>query len=221
MHIAADAGQRIPQGRRRARVSRIVSWLFIAASLAVLVVFAVQLGVFDFSRPDAASGKADVAKPASPDQFAAESSRLTGFDRDKQPFELNAASAVQDAGNDKIVHMKGVSAQLKQSDGEVLRITANTARYDASANILDLIDDVRIAVGEQFVATMPSARIRLDKKVLLTDKDVSVRFASGRIEAAGMRVSDNGAVVEFFNGVVTQIDGKTTDNLAKSNQRTQ
>ncbi|MGE0211071.1 MAG: LPS export ABC transporter periplasmic protein LptC [Parvibaculaceae bacterium] len=175
-----------------------LSWLSVAVTLVLLGVFAVQIGTFESLKPTQRPAQTPAVGA---DETKVQTSTITGFDKDSQPYSVNAADAVQDSKEPNLVHLKTVSATLKRTSGENLRLDANAARYDRDAEILDLNGNVNVVSPDRFTAIMSTAQVTLKDKRFRSEVPVSVALRNGTIDARGVEITDDGDRILFFNGV--------------------
>jgi lipopolysaccharide export system protein LptC len=186
------APARLP-GYRRARV---VSWALFGLAAALAAVFVVHIARFEAtapSRPDT-----EATAPVS-NQIVVTRSTLTGFDDDRLPYSVTAASAVQDTAEPNRVHLEMVAAELHRRSGDVLGLAARTALYDSKTEVLQLVGDVTLVTAGRFVARMARAEVTLSDKRLRSQSPVDVTFDRGEITAGGLEITDDGNRVVFLN----------------------
>jgi lipopolysaccharide export system protein LptC len=190
---------------KKLRLPMIVSWLVLAAILAMVAVFVVKAGMF-------ASLVQKPPKPVQnqpiPDRVSSAAATITGFDKDQQPYELTARSVLQDATNDKLAHMKTVTGILRKKSGAKLLMQSDRAAYFSDKKILDLSGNIKLVSLDRFTAYLEKARVTLKDKRLYAKVPVTVIFDRGSIKANGIDVTENGKRILFFNGVKTLFDGE-------------
>jgi lipopolysaccharide export system protein LptC len=188
---AETAGRTAPARYRRARIA---SWALFGLAAALAAVFVVHIARFESaapSRPDP-----ETAAPVST-EIVVTDSRLTGFDRERQPYSVTAASAVQDSAEPNRVHLEGVAGELHRGSGDILSLAARTALFDSKTDVLQLDGDVTLVSAGRFVAKMAKAEVTLSDKRLRSQTPVSVTFDRGRITAGGLEITDDGNRVVF------------------------
>ena len=180
-------------GYRRARVA---SWGLFGLAAALAALFVVHIARFEATAPS--RPEAEATAPVS-NQIVVTRSTLTGFDDDRLPYSVTAASAVQDAAEPNRVHLETVAAELRRPSGDVLSLTARTALFDSKSEMLRLDGDVTLVTAGRFVARMAQAEITLSDKRLRAQNPVSVTFDRGEITAGGLEITDDGNRVVFLN----------------------
>lgn len=173
----------------------VLSWLMLGLAAGLFVLFLVQAGTFeDLAAPPSAPAKVDVTQ----EKVVVGSSSISGFDRQSQPYTVNAQSAVQDPDKPNIINLQTVSGELRKVDGQRFTIDARAGIYDSDSKTLDLAGDVNIVSVGRFVATMPKARVSLTDKELSTKERVVVTFDGGDIVADGVEITNAGKNIRFL-----------------------
>ena len=185
-------------GSGRSRVLRIASLVTIGLTAILVVVFVVQIASFDALKPPRPQPRSTLP-PAN--QITANRSTIAGYDKEQQPFVVNARLAKQDAEKNNIVHLTTIDGKLNRKDGAVMTVSARNGTYDTDSRVLDLEGDVRLASEGKFVANMEKARVFLEQKRLVSHVPVTVSLQNGKIAANGMEITDNGNHVVFLNRV--------------------
>ena len=192
-----------PPPRKRVNKARIFTAFAALGFVGLVTIFIIEAGIFSADIPTAGNlPKAeDVETPA---QISMGRSRYEGADKQGQPYWVEAESALQDEKNSHLVRLQQVTAEMRRTSGEVITVDANVADYENKARFIDLSGDVRIASPGSYDARMQKARVTLADKMLLSEVPVAVTFASGQIDANGMKITDDGERILFFNGVKAQ-----------------
>jgi lipopolysaccharide export system protein LptC len=190
---AETAVRAAPARYRRARVA---SWALFGLAAALAAVFVVHVARFESAAPTRPA--AETAAPVST-QVVVTDSRLTGFDRERQPYSVTAESAVQDSAEPNRVRLEGVAGELHRASGDTLGLAARTALFDSKTDVLQLEGDVTLVSAGRFVAEMAKADVTLTDKRLRSQGPVSVTFDRGRIIAGGLEITEDGNRVVFFD----------------------
>lgn len=186
--------------RPRIPAARYLTWAAAAVFLVLVGAFVIQAGLFSENLPQAGS-QPEGTSIATPSQISVAGSRYTGSDKDKQPYWVEAAKALQDDKNPDLVHLQTVKGEMRRLSGEVINVDATNALYDHDAKQLDLEGDVRIISQGSYEARMAKARVVIEDKSLTSEVPVTVTFDTGRIDANGMKITDDGQRIVFFNRV--------------------
>jgi hypothetical protein len=96
---------------RRARLAPILSWAALAFGLGLVIVFLVEAGVFSALRPKPAPTPLTVEMP---EQIAGAFARITGFDRENQPYVITAKKGYQDKETAELVHMEDLTGTFQR-----------------------------------------------------------------------------------------------------------
>jgi hypothetical protein len=84
---------------------------------------------------------------------------------------------------------------------QVLHRALHLRIAEGAGKALDLQGEVKLESKGSFVAEMARARVVLEDKAVDTDVPVLVTFDAGTINAQGMKITDDGKRILFFNGV--------------------
>jgi lipopolysaccharide export system protein LptC len=183
---------------RRAHIAPYVSAGFAGLAAAVLLLFAYQAGFFDQFAPQAP--KPPISKPA--EQVTVSQSTITGFDKNNRPYALTAQSAVQDKDVPNKVHLETVSGESQRSNGEAMKMRADTGLYDTSTKNLVLKGAVEIASQGRFTAHMDTAHVAVKENKLVSYSPVTVDLSGGgTIKAQALQITNDGDNILFFDGV--------------------
>jgi lipopolysaccharide export system protein LptC len=203
-----DTERLLQAAARRARLAPILSWAFLAFGLGLIVLFLLQAGFFTAMLPKPKPTPLTVEKP---EQITGSFSRIAGFDREKQPYEVTAKKGYQDKEKANLVHLEDLVATFRRGSGQSYEVFSNTGLYDSKAKEMDLEGKVKIVEAGRFTAAMEKAHIVMEKKNLTSNVPVVVEMSSGTITANGLRISNDGKNILFLNGVkarFTEITGK-------------
>jgi lipopolysaccharide export system protein LptC len=192
---------------RRARLAPLLSWFMIAVALGLVVVFMVQSGMFSALLPKSQRAPIDVAMP---EQITGEKSRIAGFDREQQPYEITAQKGYQDKSNANLAHLETVVGNFSKKTGQSYQLLSNSGLFDSKTKQLDLQGEVKIVQAGHFTATMDKAHVNVQTKDLDSDVPVVVEMATGTIQANGMKISNDGKNIVFLNGVKARFESKST-----------
>ncbi|MGQ0484276.1 MAG: LPS export ABC transporter periplasmic protein LptC [Hyphomicrobiales bacterium] len=188
----------VRRANARARLARILGILAAAVALGFFAAFLIQAGLFAGFAPGPPSAPVG---PDSSDQITASHSTLTGFDRERQPYEVSAESGHQDKDQPNLVHLERISATFRKTTGEVYDVTARRGLYDTKIKELELSGDVKIVEQGRFTARMERAHVVVEEKKLTSDTAIAVTLVDGSIEAHGLEISNDGRTILFLNGV--------------------
>jgi lipopolysaccharide export system protein LptC len=205
--FTADLHDRAEAASRRARLAPMLSLVAAGAGAALLLLFIGQAGMFTVFSPSQMPSPATVEKP---EQVNTDNSRLAGFDRERQPYELTAKKGYQDKDTPNLVHMEDVVGAFRKQSGKSYQILSDNGLYDTELKQMDLSGRVKIIEPGRMTATMDKARVGVEEKSLVTDAPVEVVMSTAKINANGMKITDDGRTILFVNGVKARFgdDGK-------------
>ena len=187
--------------RRAQRRHGLSRWLAIAAAGAgagLFIFYLAVLGAFD--RPPPATG-VDAASVKNPDLVSGTNATIAGTDAGNQPFEVTAASGLQDRDEETLVHLKTVSGMFQRPGGNPLTVTSAKARYNTESKLLELQGQVVFDEVLRFRATMEGAVVNTDTQTLQSKSPVRVEVIGGTIMADSFTVSERGQRMLFKGGV--------------------
>ena len=194
-HSGAHAARRAVA---KARLAPILSWVAALVGLAFAAVFLAQAGLFAYLSP---TEKLPPPKVENPGQITSYDSTLSGVDRNSQPYELKAKRGWRDKTKAGLMHMETVVGTFRKASGEPYNVTSKTAQYDEKLKQFDLADNVEIVQGKRLTARMDRARIMVEDKIITSDAPVDVLFGDSTIHANGLKMTGDGANIEFLKGV--------------------
>lgn len=189
------------QARRasaRARLARLLGLAALLGGALILVIFLWQsaaFGLFASAPPKAALA------PEMPKIVMASSSTFTGMDSAQNPFEVNAANAMQDETNADLVHLEGVQGKFFRMEGRQTTVVSRKANYNLKTKALDVSGQVVLDEPGRFTARLENAVVDLDGKAMTSNGPVTVDIPGGKVEADAMAV-DKGGVHIVFSGNV-------------------
>jgi LPS export ABC transporter protein LptC len=200
-------GRRARRAAARAGVSQWLAYVALALAAGLGLTFAVQLGAFDWAPEKQALELRPVERP---NQITGGPSKISGFDRNNLPFEINARRGVQDEKTESLVHMEEVTSSFARPSGDTLSITSDGAAYETKSKALELHGNVLFAEGQRFRARMDRAAVNMDDQTLTSKSPVSVDIIGGTITADSLSISPNGERILFKGGVKARFSSKST-----------
>ena len=195
---ADDTGRLLQAAARRARLAPILSWAALALGLGLVVMFLVQAGLLSVLIPKPKPPPLTVEMP---EQISGAFARIAGFDRENQPYEVNAKKGYQDKVTAELVHMEDLTGTFRRKSGQSFLLLSNTGLYNSKVKELDMEGNVRIIEKGRFTATMAKAHVEMEKKNLVSNVPVVVEMSTGTITANGLQISNDGNNIKFLNGV--------------------
>jgi lipopolysaccharide export system protein LptC len=188
---------------RRARLAPILSWIAAAGGLGLVLLFALQSGMFSALLPKAVQVPPTVDKP---EQISGQKSRIAGFDRQQQPYEITADEGFEDKTNANLAHLKTVVGNFRKANGQSYQLLSATGLYNSKTKDMELQGGVKILQADHFTTTMDKAHVNVETKDLVSDVPVLVVMPTGTIKANGMKITNDGNNIVFLNGVKAQFE---------------
>lgn len=200
---------RARRATRRAKFASFVSLGLVALAALLTGLFFYQAGFFSLLMPKDRAPPPVVEKAQ---QITSKASRISGFDKEQQPYEITAREGFQDKDQPHLVHLQDMTSKLRRPSGRTYEIEANSGLYDSKTKQVDLEGNVKIVEPGRMTASMAKAKVQMESKALDADVPVEVVMDNGnsRITAGGMKISDDGKTILFLNGVKARFenDGK-------------
>lgn len=138
--------------------------------------------------------------------------KLSGSDGKGRTYEVTAERAVQDLSDPKKIRLYGITARIRQADGQRADFSAGSGLYDAGEQALVLDQDIRITSNDGSEAELKRASIDLATGNVESDAPIAFSSSLGSIEAKGMTVGEKGGAVTFRDGVKMTVDPHAAKN---------
>lgn len=119
-----------------------------------------------------------------------------GDDAKGQPFQLNAASAVQATSREPLVRLQELTAKMSLTDGPAT-ITANHGRYDMDTRRVALDGPVVFDGAGGYHITTANVLLDMDDKLLASQSPVQGTMPLGTFAANRMRANLDTRVVDL------------------------
>ena len=123
--------------------------------------------------------------------------KLSGFRKDGRPYQITAASAVQDVRKPNILELHTLDAHFTMGDQSVAHVVSKIGIYDSSLETMRLVDDVRITGASGYDITMQGAMVDFKSGGVVSDQPVTVTASSGTVTSDRMSLVDNGRQITF------------------------
>lgn len=195
---AADARfARAKRHSRRVRQLRLAVPLLVAASLLTIV----GVSLFNPFRLLSAL-PIDIGKlGVSGTKITMDSPHLAGFTPDQRPYELWAQSAVQDVTQPNNVELHELRAKVQMEDKTDLSMDARTGLFDTKTQLLNLKENIFLQSSTGYEARLTQAVVDMAAGTVSSDEPVAVKLLNGTLDANGLKITENGALVRFEGGV--------------------
>ncbi len=142
--------------------------------------------------------------------------KLTGFQKDGKPYDVRAASGVQDVRKPNIVELNDIEARFETNDQATVRLTSPSGVYDSSREFMQLRGDVRITSTKGFDVRMKSADMDFKTGAVVSIEPVTVVSGNGTVAANGVVVKDSGKQITFEGNVRSVFKTRLGENLKGS-----
>ncbi|PSC04060.1 LPS export ABC transporter periplasmic protein LptC [Alsobacter soli] len=181
---------------------------------ALLVVLGV--GFFAFFNPfRALPGNISVGPlSVSGTKITMEAPKLSGFKKDKRPYEVTARWAASDVKNPNIIELKDIKARIALQERGFANVEALNGVYNSQAEAIQLKDDVRVKTDSGYDVTMRVADVNFKAGSVHSPEPVQLKFSGGTIDADSLEMLDNGQVVIFKGRVHTLMTSDQSDKPA-------
>ena len=188
----------------RQRRKKPLSWWI---SMALLAAFAGAIGWFAWTAGLFVSDKvkAPRIKVTMLDKHTilVRNTDISGLDETSQPFTVHARLSERPDASKNTINLMDVSGEMKKNNGETITFRADKAVYYRKEELVDLMDNVRIASKGRYVLTTKKARVKVRTKEISSDDPVVVKLKDGIIRAKGIRAGRNVSKIVFPGPVLT------------------
>jgi len=129
-----------------------------------------------------------------------ESPRMAGFMPDGRAYEVSAQAAAQDITNPNQVELQKIAARIEMQDKTPVRITALKGLFDTKGEVLRLDEDILLQ-SSTYEGRLQEAVITMKQGTVVSKKPVAIKFLNGHLDAQGLSITENGALIRFEGGV--------------------
>lgn len=185
------------RARRATARAKLAPFFGLGAGLIGLGIVGTFLVQSVFISPDPPKPSVGAAPPKVEKIVSGQASKISGFDKNKQPFELTARNGTQDTNNLDLVHLQSVTGNFHRADGGAIGIASDLAQYDAKTKGLELQGKVTLQEEGRYIARMQAASVNVDDHSLVSKTPVKVDTSSGTVEADSMTVGPYGGRILF------------------------
>jgi lipopolysaccharide export system protein LptC len=127
--------------------------------------------------------------------------KIAGYTSDDRAYEFTAQSAAQDISRPDFLELQQIHASMQMADKSTVEVTAPRGSYDLKGEMLTLYDDIALVSSTGYAARLTEAAIDTRKGNVVSDKPVWVKLLNGFLNGKELRVTDNGELLRFDNGV--------------------
>jgi lipopolysaccharide export system protein LptC len=200
------------RARRHSRLVRFLKWAIPFGAVAGAGIVAALAALEPFSQIE---GLTIGPLSISGTRVTMESPKLTGYRSQSGPYEVTASAAMQDVRRPGLIELEDLKARLAiERGGATARLEATSGLLDTKKELFELSRGVRVQSDRGQAVTLQSASVDFRSGTVVSHEPVTVTFENGRIEAAGVEVSDNGRVLHFKGRVRTTFSGPIAEEPA-------
>ena len=127
--------------------------------------------------------------------------KLSRYRADGKPYNVRAASGVQDIRKPNIVELNEIEARFETADQATVRLTSPTGVYDSSREFMQLRGDVRITSTKGFDVRMQSADMDFKAGTVVSNEPVTVVSSNGTVAADRVDILESGKQISFQGNV--------------------
>ncbi|MFN3231393.1 MAG: LPS export ABC transporter periplasmic protein LptC [Alphaproteobacteria bacterium] len=131
--------------------------------------------------------------------------RFVGTDMQDRSFSITAETAYHDAGDDEMVMLDTISADVRMLSGEWLALDAPTGIFRPKDEILDLSGQVNVFSGSGFEVHTRQLQLNLSSGTGRSEQPVYGQGAFGVFEAGGAEVDVKGEYLKLSDGVAMTV----------------
>ena len=136
---------------------------------------------------------------------------LVGTDREDRPYSIAADRANQGPEGPHIVELTQPEGEIAMPGGGRISLNADLGRFDRDSKQLHLMGDVQLFSDDGHRFATEDAYVDMDTQSAWGDQPVQGEGPSGKIEAEGFRIEDNGATVIFTGRSRALLNGAATE----------
>ncbi len=189
--------------RHSARV-RFLRRVILVGSFGAIVAV-VGIGMFDpFSRLPKNISAAHTGLDGT--RITMEAPKLSGYRQDGRPYELHAATGVQDIRKPSIIELHEVDARFTLSDSSVAHLESPAGTFDNQRNFMTFPGQVQITTNSGYDIHLQSAEMDFKAGTVSSNDPVSVRMTRGMIAADRLSTTEGNQKITFDGNVQSTFD---------------
>jgi lipopolysaccharide export system protein LptC len=147
--------------------------------------------------------------------------KLSGYHADGRPYDVRAASGVQDIRTPNSIDLNQIDARFSTAEGAAVHLVAPAGTYDSTKDFMKLRGDVHIVSDSGYDIRMKDADIGLKAGTVATQQPVTVQMSGGNVVADRLNMVDNGHRIIFEGNVRSVLqprDDSTTSHESQGSQ---
>ena len=187
-------------------------WKIAFPTIGVVMILGI-MGAFvlnSFEAPDVAVESINLTDG----KLVMENPELSGFDKDKRPYNLTASKAIQNAELPNQVELQKIIAELPMDEVTTATITAGNGVYDADAKTLELKQTVNVVTSSGMVVNLEDASVDIANSIMHTNNPINATSPQADISSNSFMVEDGGNKLIFEGRVRMTL---RPDELKKAN----
>lgn len=126
-----------------------------------------------------------------------ENPQLNGIDKNRRPYNLTAAKAIQDTSNPNRVELQQISAELPMDEKYTATIKAGNGVYDADARTLKLKETVNVVTSSGMIVNLQDADVDIGNSSMKTNNPISASSPQADIASNTLSIEDGGNKMVF------------------------
>ncbi len=142
---------------------------------------------------------------------------LDGFDRNGQPYSVNAERAIQDLSNTGVIKLENITADLPVDESSQARVKADRGVYNSEAEKMRLTDNITVTGARGMDISLEEADIDIKSGNLVSDKPVQVISGDTEISSDSLLVKDSGERIVFKKRVRMTIKNPSASKAPSDN----
>lgn len=135
----------------------------------------------------------------------------SGTDAKGRTFSVSAKEAYPDKPDPSEIRLSFLEANIRDEQGQDIRITADTGYYYPKSEQLRLIGNIQVETAKGYTALGEQAEIDLRSGTLTSREKVQAEGPLGSLQADTMQVDQAGKTVKFKGGVKMTINPKNPE----------
>lgn len=204
--FAAPRESAFPEAlRHSARVTRLRRWILWGAG-GVVGVVGLGLAISTLRFLPANLSLARVALEGS--RIVIESPKLVGYREDGRPYEVRAATGVQDLAKPDVIELAKLEVRVENSKDSSILLTAEKGVYDRKADYADLSGGVGIHEEKNFDMRLEAASMDFKASLMTSNRPTTLTIEGGEVKANAVEFSQKERRATFTGAVHSTFYGE-------------
>jgi lipopolysaccharide export system protein LptC len=129
--------------------------------------------------------------------------KLSGYRPDGNPYDVRAASGVQDIRHPNIIELNEIEARFDTADKMAVHLVAPEGTYDSSRDFMTMRGNVRITTDSGYDIRMTKADMDVRNGSVVSDEPITVTMSGATIRADRLDIRKSGHEITFEGNVRT------------------